>query len=85
MAQGSACLQDHYLLGKYQMVAVPAMADYDSAFGEVLRPQAGAEDLSALPYNDIFQLQDLKNGLSQQTALDCDGPKALFFTGDEIA
>ncbi|CAE7737426.1 Hid1 [Symbiodinium pilosum] len=51
--------QDHYLLGKYQMVAVPAMADYDSAFGEVLRPQ------------------DLKNGLSQQTALDCDGPKGF--------
>ncbi|CAE7389655.1 Hid1 [Symbiodinium sp. CCMP2456] len=39
--------QDHYLLGKYQMVAVPAMADYDSAFGEVRPgPQEGLQAAS---------------------------------------
>jgi len=56
--------QDHYLLGKYQMVAVPAMADYDSAFGEVRPrppgPQEGFGPQAASPHR-----------------WDCDGPEGF--------
>mmetsp|Transcript_63866 Transcript_63866/g.149958 ORF Transcript_63866/g.149958 Transcript_63866/m.149958 type:complete len:585 (+) Transcript_63866:73-1827(+) len=50
--------QDQYLLGKYQIVAVPARADYDSAFSQV--PQAKAENS---PSHDTHM----------NDTLDCDG------------
>ncbi|CAE7448067.1 Hid1 [Symbiodinium natans] len=55
--------QDQYLLGKYQMVAVPAMADYDSAFGEVPRSQ----DSQNSPNQEFHPIVNL----------DCDGPEGF--------
>ena len=41
---GAPLCEDTYLLGKFQVVAVPAVADYDAAFGSLeVAPKADCD------------------------------------------